>query len=116
MTSVGDQFLAAGTEQELLDAMRRMERESAERPGSVAGTPYIYNHLRFVIKFHKEDSFVGSRVLRRRQQRLPRAEGPGMMAAPPRQPAHAQALRGASPVARAAPDGRGEAPHTGCRV
>lgn len=29
---------------------------SKERPGSKAGEAYIYNHLRFVIKFHKEDS------------------------------------------------------------
>jgi hypothetical protein len=32
-------------------------------PGSVEGTPYLYNHLRFVVKFHKEDSFVGARVV-----------------------------------------------------
>ena len=31
--------------------------------GSVEGTPYLYNHLRFVVKFHKEDSFVGARVV-----------------------------------------------------
>merc|ERR1719331_2293799 len=36
---------------------------SVERPGSVEGTPYLYNHLRFVIKFHKEDSFIGARVV-----------------------------------------------------
>ena len=36
---------------------------SADRPGSVEGTAYLYNHLRFVIKFHKEDSFVGARVV-----------------------------------------------------
>ena len=36
---------------------------SADRPGSVEGTPYLYNHLRFVVKFHKEDSFVGARVV-----------------------------------------------------
>ena len=36
---------------------------STERTGSVAGTPYIYNHLRFVIKFHREDSFTGSRIV-----------------------------------------------------
>ena len=32
-------------------------------PGSVEGTPYLYNHLRFVVKFHKEDSFIGARVV-----------------------------------------------------
>ena len=36
---------------------------SKDRPGSVAGRPYLYNHLRFVIKFHKEESFVGSRIV-----------------------------------------------------
>jgi len=36
---------------------------SSERPGSTAGTPYLYNHLRFVIKFHREDSFTGSRIV-----------------------------------------------------
>merc|ERR1740138_1175156 len=36
---------------------------SAERPGSTAGTPYLYNHLRFVIKFHRDDSFEGSRIV-----------------------------------------------------
>ena len=36
---------------------------SPERVGSVAGTPYLYNHLRFVIKFHREDSFTGSRIV-----------------------------------------------------
>ena len=32
---------------------------SADRAGSVPGTAYIYNHLRFVIKFHREDTFTG---------------------------------------------------------
>ena len=36
---------------------------SAERPGSTVGMPYLYNHLRFVIKFHREDSFEGSRIV-----------------------------------------------------
>ena len=36
---------------------------SADRPGSVAGTPYVYNHLRFVIKFHKDAAFEGSRLV-----------------------------------------------------
>jgi len=36
---------------------------STDRPGSIEGTAYLYNHLRFVIKFHKEDSFVGARVV-----------------------------------------------------
>ena len=36
---------------------------SAERPGTTPGTPYLYNHLRFVIKFHREDSFSGSRIV-----------------------------------------------------
>ena len=36
---------------------------SADRIGSVVGTPYIYNHLRFVIKFHREDTFAGSRIV-----------------------------------------------------
>jgi transmembrane 9 superfamily protein 2/4 len=36
---------------------------SAERPGSTAGVAYLYNHLRFVIKFHREDSFEGSRIV-----------------------------------------------------
>jgi len=36
---------------------------SAERTGSVAGTPYLYNHLRFVVKFHTEESFTGSRIV-----------------------------------------------------
>ena len=36
---------------------------SAERPGTTPGTPYMYNHLRFVVKFHKEDSFSGSRIV-----------------------------------------------------
>merc|ERR1719197_2463915 len=36
---------------------------STERPGSSPGTPYLYNHLRFVIKFHREDSFTGSRIV-----------------------------------------------------
>jgi len=36
---------------------------SADRAGSVPGTAYIYNHLRFVIKFHREDTFTGSRIV-----------------------------------------------------
>ncbi|KAL1523795.1 hypothetical protein AB1Y20_018718 [Prymnesium parvum] len=36
---------------------------SADRAGSQVGVPYIYNHLRFVIKFHREDSFTGSRIV-----------------------------------------------------
>merc|ERR1712087_250904 len=36
---------------------------SADRPGSVAGVPYVYNHLRFVIKFHKDIAFTGSRIV-----------------------------------------------------
>ena len=36
---------------------------SADRPGTTPKTPYLYNHLRFVIKFHREDSFSGSRIV-----------------------------------------------------
>jgi len=36
---------------------------SADRPGTTPGQPYLYNHLRFVIKFHREDSFSGSRIV-----------------------------------------------------
>jgi len=36
---------------------------SADRPGTTTGQPYVYNHLRFVVKFHREDSFSGSRIV-----------------------------------------------------
>jgi len=36
---------------------------SKDRAGSVKGTPYIYNHLRFVIKFHNDEAFTGSRIV-----------------------------------------------------
>ena len=47
----------------ILDEMiREMPDGDADRL-ELAGRPYLYNHLRFVIKFHKEESFVGSRIV-----------------------------------------------------
>jgi transmembrane 9 superfamily protein 2/4 len=36
---------------------------SKERAGSAAGIPYLHNHLRFVIKFHKDEAYEGSRLV-----------------------------------------------------
>ena len=36
---------------------------SKDRPNSQEGVSYVYNHLRFVIKFHKEPSFTGARIV-----------------------------------------------------
>lgn len=36
---------------------------SKERAGSVVGTPYLHNHLRFVVKFHKDATYEGSRLV-----------------------------------------------------
>ena len=36
---------------------------SSEIPGTVAGKNYLYNHHRFVFKYHMEPSFQGSRIV-----------------------------------------------------
>lgn len=36
---------------------------SSEIPGTMAGTNYLYNHHRFVFKYHMEPSFEGSRIV-----------------------------------------------------
>jgi len=34
-----------------------------EFPGTVPKTPYINNHLRFIVKYHKDEKFTGSRLV-----------------------------------------------------
>mmetsp|Transcript_10187 Transcript_10187/g.33664 ORF Transcript_10187/g.33664 Transcript_10187/m.33664 type:complete len:351 (-) Transcript_10187:608-1660(-) len=36
---------------------------SAERQGSVPGGAYLHNHLRFVLKYHKDAAFDGARIV-----------------------------------------------------
>jgi len=36
---------------------------SKDRPNTIDKTPYVYNHLRFVIKFHKDIGFTGARIV-----------------------------------------------------
>ena len=35
----------------------------AVRIGTTPKTPYINNHLRFIIKFHKDEKFEGARIV-----------------------------------------------------
>ncbi len=34
-----------------------------EFPGTTPGTPYLNNHLRFIIKYHKDEKFEGARIV-----------------------------------------------------
>jgi len=34
-----------------------------EFPGTKPGVPYLNNHLRFIIKYHKDEAFVGARIV-----------------------------------------------------
>jgi len=34
-----------------------------EFPGTVPKTPYVNNHLRFIVKYHKDEKFTGSRLV-----------------------------------------------------
>ena len=34
-----------------------------DRPNTIDKMPYVYNHLRFVIKFHKDTAFTGARIV-----------------------------------------------------
>ena len=31
--------------------------------GTKVGVPYLNNHLRFIIKYHKDEAFEGSRIV-----------------------------------------------------
>merc|ERR1719217_1959294 len=34
-----------------------------EFPGTTPGTPYLNNHLRFIVKYHKDEKFEGARIV-----------------------------------------------------
>ena len=36
---------------------------SKEIPGTDARVPYLNNHLRFIVKYHNDEAFVGSRIV-----------------------------------------------------
>jgi len=36
---------------------------SKEYPGTKPGVPYVNNHLRFIVKYHKDESFIGARIV-----------------------------------------------------